>query len=113
MKIKYIKFVRPLLRRRFVAVALSTGNIYKVKREGRYAVVVPPCREDEKEALGVVYKAVWEWLNGDEGETLDRGAKLACGKLVTLLEWPLDFTADVQSRLEFVVGCIQSASNIF
>lgn len=111
--IRSIKFRKPLLGRRFVVVETSVGNTYKIKREGAYAVVIPPCNEGEKEALKAVYNAVWEWLNGKGGQTLDRGAKIACGKLVSLLEWPAYYTTDTQTRLEYVVGQITKAENIF
>ena len=113
MRINSIAFKKPFIGRRYVAVALSTGNSYKIKRSGDYDVVVPPCKDGEKEALGVVYKAAWEWLNGVEGQTLDRGAKLACGRLVGLLAWPDNFTQDIQTRLEYVVNKVQFAENIF
>ena len=113
MKIKSIKFVRPFIRRRFVSVELSTGNTYKVKREGRYAVVVPPCKDGETEALTAVYQAAWEWLNKKKGDTLDAGAKRACGRLVSLLDWPADYTTDTETRLRFVVNKITYAEDIF
>ena len=114
--IKYIKFEKPFLRRRFVAVALSSGNIYKLKMAGGLAYVVPPCNDSEREALGTVYKAVWEFLNGvdwKDGYTLDRGAKIACGRLVSLLDWPQNFTTDTQTRLDYVVNKITYSENIF
>ena len=114
MKIKSIKF-NPggLFRRRSVSVELSTGNTYKIRRSGKYAVVVPPCQDGEREALGVVYNASWEWLNGTEGDTLDRGAKIACGRLVGLLDWPADYTQDTEARLLYVVNKITLSENIF
>ncbi len=118
MKIYSIKF-NPggLFRRRSVSVELSNGNAYKIKRSGRYAVVVPPCEDGERDALGVVYKAAWEWLNKAdttaEGYTLDRGAKVACGRLVGLLDWPEGYTLDTEARLRYVVNKITLSENIF
>lgn len=114
MKIKSIKF-QPggLFRRRAVSVVLSTGNAYKIKRSGQYAVVIPPCQDGEKEALGVVYSASWEWLNGVECCTLDAGAKRACGRLVGLLDWPEDYTQDTEARLLYVINKFTLAENIF
>lgn len=114
MKIKSIKFnPAGLFRRRSVSVVLSTGNAYKIKRSGRYTVVVPPCEDGEREALGVVYSAAWEWLNGFGGGPLDRGAKIACGRLVGLLDWPEDYTRDTEARLLYVVNKITFSENIF
>lgn len=114
MKIYSIKF-NPggLFRRRSVSVELSNGNAYKIKRAGKYAVVVPPCEDGEREALGAVYSAAWEWLNGKQGETLDRGAKIACGRLVSLLDWPESYTQDTEARLRYVVNKITLSENIF
>lgn len=114
MKICSIKF-QPggVFRRRAVAVELSTGNVYRIRRSGKYATVVPPCQEAERDALGAVYNAAWEWLNGTEGCTLDAGAKRACGRLVSLLDWPVDFTQDTEARLLFVINKITFAENIF
>lgn len=114
MKIESIRF-QPggIFRRRAVSVALSTGNTYRVRRSGNFAIVVPPCQDAERDALGTVYNAVWEWLNKKEGDTLDAGAKRACGRLVGLLEWPGDFTQDTEARLLYVINKITFAENIF
>lgn len=113
MKIRAIKFVRPILGRRYVSVALSTGNEFKIKRSGDYAVVTPACQDAEKDALHTVYKSAWEWLNGVNAASLDRGAKVACGRLVLLLDWPGSFTIDTETRLRFVVDRITRSQNIF
>lgn len=114
MKIKSIKFnPGSFFRRRSVSVELSTGNAYRIRRSGKYATVAPPCQDAERDALGAVYNAVWEWLNGTEGCTLDAGAKRACGRLVSLLEWPGDFTQDTEARLLYVVNKMTFAENIF
>ena len=113
MKVRYIHFKRRFFFWRHVEVGLSSGGVYKIRRAGAMAVVVPPCENGEREALGVVYKAVWEWLNGEDGEGLDRGAKIACGRLVKLLEWPPEFTDDIQTRLEYIVNKVTYHENIF
>lgn len=114
MRIKSIEFkAGGLFRRRAVVVVLEGGQTYKIKRAGAYAVVIPPCADAERDALAAVYKAAWEWLNGENPEVLDRGAKIACGRLVSLLAWPEDFTADTQTRLEYVVNKITFVENIF
>lgn len=116
MKITSIKF-KPggLFRRRYVLVEL-TSTTYKIKRQGRYATVVPPCRDDEKSVLIAVYQATWEWLNGAktdrDGYTLDRGAKRACGVIVSNLDWPQDFTADTEARLYYVLDKMTKAEGI-
>lgn len=115
--IQSITFEKPFWGRRYVEVSLSSGSVYRIRRAGKYVTVTPPCHGGEREALGLVYKAAWEWLNGArieaEGYTLDGGAKIACGRLVGLLDWPADFTQDTESRLRYVVAKFTHAENIF
>ncbi len=114
MKINSIKFREGgLFRRRSVSVELSTGNTYRVRRGGKFAIVVPPCQDAERDALGTVYNAAWEWLNKKESCTLDAGAKRACGRLVSLLEWPVGFSQDTEAKLLYVINKITFAENIF
>jgi len=117
MKIQSIKFNKPFWGRRFVEVSLASGAVYRIKRAGKFVTVTPPCNEGERDALGTVYKAAWEWLNGAEtttdGYTLDAGAKRACGRLVGLLDWPADFSQDTETRLRYVVNKFTFAEDIF
>ena len=115
MTINSIVFVRRrFLRRRYIKVSLSNGRTYKIKRSGAYAVVLPPCSAAERAALSTVYSAAWEWLNGGDPSYLDRGAKVACGRLVELIDWPIGWMANfsVEARLKYVVECFRTGTNI-
>lgn len=117
MKIKSIHFKTPFWGPRYVEVSLTSGAVYRIKRARKFVTVTPPCNDGEREALGAVYSAAWEWLNKAdttaEGYTLDRGAKVACGRLVGLLDWPEDYTLDTEARLRYVVNKITLSENIF
>lgn len=112
MKIAKIIFVRRLLGRHRVAVTLNNGKTYKIKSSRGLVVCVPAPTTEEQGAILTVYKAVWLFLEGREGESLDRGAKIACGKIVELYDWPQDFTQNIQTRLEYIVNKIQNAENL-
>lgn len=105
MKIQSIKFVRPFLGKRYILVSLSSGNAYKIKISGKYAVVIPTCQENEKEALRAAYRAAWEFLmKGKTGEPgLDRTAKQACARLVGFIDWPDYAPVTTEGKLNFLV----------
>lgn len=113
MAIQSIKFQKGIFGRRSVSVLLTSGNEYRIKTSGDKVFVIPVCQDSERETLKTVYRAVWEYLSGAPmGQALDRGAKIASGRLVTLLAWPADFTEDTEARLRYVINKISFHENI-
>jgi len=112
MKIKSITFRPGIIRRPRVAVTLENGNTYTLKHSAGLVICKPVPTEAEKAPLQAVYRAAWLFMERKAGEPLDRGAKIACGKIVELYDWPQDFTQDTQTRLEYIVNKIQFAENL-
>ncbi len=112
--IKYIKFKKNIFGRRSVVLETTAGERYKIKTEGEYAVILPPCSEGESVNFRSVYKAAWGYLNGDRpGTPLDRTAKIACGRLVKLMEWPEGTPEDVEYKLHTLINKFTFHENIF
>ena len=112
MKINSIRFVRPILRRRFVLVELSTGNTYTITREGRFAVVLPPCNDSEKPTLNAVYHAIWPWLEKAEGRDFDRQTKRAVAQVADRFNWPACFSGDGLDKYNCIADHIRQGQDI-
>ena len=103
MRITGISFITPFIGKRYIKVSLSSGNTYKIKVSKGFAVVIPTCQDNEREALITCYKAAWEFLiNGGTGE-LDRTAKIACGRLVGMIDWPEHAPVTTEGKLNYLV----------